>query len=110
MAKSPKGPGDRKSSSAKAGKRHGTVTYPAPLSSERRAAKEQGEQQFVAKATQTVVLEREVLEWDKALRGAVLRTKKVTVPTEHIWDANRGRVIVSPRFKEVDEPKKKGRK
>lgn len=100
MAKAPKG-STSNSTTAKAGKKHGQVTYPAPLSAEKRAAKEQGEQQFYAPRTQTVVLEKEVLEWDKALKGAVLRTKKVTVTTEHSWDKNRGRVIVSPKFKEA---------
>lgn len=90
------GPGDRKSQTAKAGKRHGQVTYPAQLSSERRAAKEQGEQQFRSDKPLTATITKTVIEWDKALRGAVLREKAVKVNTEHNWDASRGRVIVGP--------------
>lgn len=90
------GPGDRKSSTAKAGKRHGTITYPASISSERRAAKEQGEQQFVSPNQLSVTLEKPVIEWDKALRGAVIRTKKYTTSTNYIFDASRGRIVSSP--------------
>lgn len=95
------GPGDRKSSSAKAGKRHGTITYPAPISSERFAAKEQGEQQFVAKKQLTAQREVNVLVWDKALRGVVMRPRNVTVSADYAWDADRGRIVSSPKFKEA---------
>ena len=92
--------GNRAASVAKAGKRSGHQEYPAAISSERRAAKEQGEQQFVAKEQMTVTIEVPVLMWDKALNGAVLRTKKVTSTAEYVFDATRGRVVYSPSFKE----------
>lgn len=99
MAKAPKGSSSN-STTAKSGKKHGQVTYPAPLSAERRAAKEQGEQQFYSPRTQTFTREVTKIEYDQALKGFVYRTKKVTDTTEHSWDASRGRVIVSPKFKE----------
>lgn len=92
--------GNREAKVAKAGKRSGHQVYPAPISSERRAAKEQGEQQFVAKEQLTVTREYEKIEYDKALGAFVYRIKKVTTPAEYVFDVNRGRVVYSPSFKE----------
>lgn len=107
MGKGNSGSGDRKSQTAKAGKRSGQPIWPAPLSSERRAAKEQGEQQFISQKQLTV--ERDGLGWgpdgsvivyDKALKAFVYRNKKVTLSTDYVYDATRGRVVYSPSFKE----------
>lgn len=95
-----KGPGDRKSQVAKAGKRSGQPVYPAAISNERRAAKEQGEQQFVATHQLTVEREATIIVHDKALKGFVERTKKITLAADYAWDSSRGRVISSPKFKE----------
>lgn len=103
MGKKSSGSSDRKSQTAKAGKRHGHVDYPAMASTERLAAKEQGEQQFVAKQTLTVEREGTVIVYDKALKAFVYRTKKVTMPTEHFYDDTRGRVVYSPKFKEKQD-------
>lgn len=100
MGKKSSGSEVRSSSSAKAGKRHGTITYPAPLSSERRAAKEAGEQQFRAQSTLTVEREATIIVYDKAAKLFAYRTKKTTVPTEHNWDPTRKRVITSPKPKD----------
>lgn len=100
MGKGPQSSGNREAKVAKAGKRSGHTVYPAPISPERRAAKEQGEQQFVAKEQLTVTREIEVLVWDKALGGAVFRTKKITKEADYVFDASRGRVVYSPSFKE----------
>lgn len=101
MGKKSSGSSDRKSQTAKAGKRHGHVTYPPTMASaERQAAREQGEQQFVATRQLTVEREATIIVYDKALKGFVYRTKKITLPTESVFDANRGRLVNSPRFKE----------
>lgn len=100
MGKKASGSSNREAKVAKAGKRSGNTVWPAPISSERRAAKEQGEQQFVAKDQLTVTREVPVLMWDKALGGAVIRTKKVTSSAEYVFDPTRGRVVYSPSFKE----------
>lgn len=94
------GSSNREAKVAKAGKRSGQTVWPAPASSERLAAKEQGEAQFVANKQLTVEREVEVLVWDKALQGAVIRTKKITATAEYVYDADRGRVVYSPSFKE----------
>lgn len=99
MGKKAAGNGGR-SGPSKAGKRHGAINYPATLSPERQRAKDMGEQQFVSPKQLTVSYEKPVLEWDKALKGAVIRTKMVTVSTEHVLDEKRGRVVYSPSFKE----------
>ena len=96
-----KGPGDRKSQVAKAGKRSGQAVYPAPISAERLRAKEAGEQQFQSPRQLTVERENTVIVHDKALKGFVERTKKVTINADYAWDVSRGRVISSPRFKEA---------
>lgn len=92
--------GNREAKVAKAGKRSGNQVYPAPISSERRAAKEQGEQQFIAKEQLTVARDVELIVYDKALGGFVYRTKKVIKEADYVFDANRGRVVYSPSFKE----------
>lgn len=100
MGKKSSGSSDRKSASSKAGKRHGHVDYPALASPEKLAAQEQGEQQFVAQQALSVEREGTVIVYDKALKSFVYRTKKVTIPTEFIYDATRGRVVYSPSYKE----------
>ena len=92
--------GDRKAQVAKAGKRSGNQTYPAPISSERRAAKEQGEQQFSSRQQLTVQREVPWIFYDKALGGFFQGTKKLTANVEHVFDPSRGRVVYSPSFKE----------
>lgn len=100
MGKKSSGSSDRKSQTAKAGKRHGHVDYPAMATVEKLAARELGEQQFVAQQSLSVEREGTVIVYDKVLKAFVYRTKKVTVPTEHIYDASRGRVVYNPKFKE----------
>jgi len=104
MGKAAKGSNAKDSKlKAKAGKRSGQTVYPEPISVERRAAKDQGEQQFIAKQQLTAVVSVPVLKelvWDKALRGAVIRPKTVTVPTDYTMDASRGRIVSSPKFTE----------
>lgn len=100
MGKGPQSSGNREAKVAKAGKRSGSQVYPAPISSERRAAKEQGEQQFVANQQLTVTREVEIIEYDKALQAFVYRTKKLIKSAEYVYDPTRGRVVYSPSFKE----------
>lgn len=100
MGKANSGSSNREAKVAKAGKRSGHQEYPAPISSERRAGKEQGEQQFVAKEQLTVTHEYEKIEYDRALGAFVYRTRKITTPAEFVFDASRGRVVYSPSFKE----------
>lgn len=102
MGKKSSGSSDRKSQTAKAGKRHGHIDYPAMASADKIAAQEQGEQQFVAKRQLTVEREATVIVYDKALKAFVYRTKKITIPTDSVLDTNRGRLVNSPRFKERD--------
>lgn len=102
MGKKSSGSSDRKSLTAKAGKRHGHVNYPAMASAEKLAAQEQGEQQFVAKRQLTVERESTSIVYDKALKAFVYRTKKITIPTDSVVDPSRGRLVNSPRFKERD--------
>lgn len=99
MGKKSGGSSDRSSKVAKAGKRHGHVNYPAMASAEKIAAQDQGEQQFVAQRALSVEREGTVIVWDKALKAFVYRTKKVTIPTEFVYDPSRGRVVYSPSFK-----------
>lgn len=101
MGKSKSGSGDRAAKVAKAGKRSGQTVYPAPISAERRAAKEQGERQFIAKSSLSVPRTKTVIVYDKALQGFVERSSTVHINTEHIWDTSRGRVITNPKFKEA---------
>lgn len=101
MAKSPKGPGDRKSSTAKAGKRSGAYIDPPAAKSDRRAAREQGEQQFTAKAQQYVTRSKTVIVFDKALRGYVYRDRPYQISADYTMDASRGRVVSSPKFQEA---------
>lgn len=89
-----------RSGPAKAGKRHGTINYPAMASTERQAAKDQGEQQFVAKQQLTAPIQVTKIEYDKALRAFVERTKTVTITTEFVQDDSRGRVVYNPSYKE----------
>ncbi len=100
MGKGNQGSSNRVASVAKAGKRSGQPTWPAPASSERIAAREQGEQQFVANKQLTVEREVTKIEYDKALKGFVERTRKITSSAEYLYDPNRGRVVYSPSFKE----------
>lgn len=101
MGKKSSGSSDRKSSTAKAGKRHGHVTYPPTMASaERQAAREQGEQQFTATRQLTVEREATIIVYDKALKAYVYRNKKITLPTDSVFDASRGRLVNSPRFRE----------
>lgn len=100
MPKGNSGSSNREAKVAKAGKRSGHQEYPASISSERRAGKDQGEQQFVAKEQLTVTHEVTKIEYDKALGAYVYRTKKVTTPAEYVFDVARGRVVYSPSFKE----------
>jgi hypothetical protein len=103
MGKKSSGSSDRKSQTAKAGKRHGHITYPPTMASaERQAARDQGEQQFLAKQQLTVEREATIIVWDKILKAFVYRTKKITLPTDSVLDVNRGRLVNSPRFKERD--------
>lgn len=105
MGKKSSGSSDRKSQSAKAGKRHGHITYPpARTSAERQAARDQGEQQFVAKNQLTVEREIPWIVYDKALKSFVSSTKKITLPADHVFDLKRGRLVNSPsRFKEANK-------
>jgi hypothetical protein len=100
MAKGNSGSSNREAKVAKAGKRSGNTVWPAPISSERRAGKDQGEQQFVAKEQITVQREIPWIVYDKALQAFVYSTKKITIPAEYVFDASRGRVVYSPSFKE----------
>jgi hypothetical protein len=103
MGKKSSGSSDRSSSIAKAGKRHGHINYPAMASAEKIAAQEQGEQQFISPKTLTVQQEITKIEYDKALKAFVSRTRTLTVPTEAVYDEARRRVVVSPRFKEKEK-------
>lgn len=103
MAKAKSGSSDRASKVAKAGKRHGHINYPAMASSEKLAARAQGEQQFVAQQQLTVEREATIIVYDKALKAYVYRTKKITLPTEYVLDPKRGRLVYSPRFKESNQ-------
>ena len=85
---------------AKAGKRSGQTTWPASASSERLAAKEQGEQQFISPNQLTVEREATIIVFDQKLGQFVYRTKKVILSTEHVYDPFRGRVVYSPSYKE----------
>lgn len=100
MGKAPKGSSSN-STTAKAGKKHGNITYPAPISPERRAGKDGGEQQFVAKETLTHRSEKTIIVFDKQLGQYVYNTKTINTPVEFAFDASRGRVISSPKFKEA---------
>ncbi len=100
MGKGNQGSANRAATVAKAGKRSGQAIWPAPASSERIAAREQGEQQFVAKKQLTVEREVTKIEYDKALKGFVERTRKITSSAEYLYDPNRGRVVYNPFFKE----------
>lgn len=100
-----RGSGDRQAKIAKAGKRSGNTDWPAPITAERKAAKEQGEKQFIA--NQQLTVQRDALGWgpDGSFivhdgRDMFYRTKKVTSTAEYVFDANRGRVVYSPSFKE----------
>lgn len=95
MAKS-----ERVAKISKAGKRSGNQVWPAPISSERRAAKEQGEAQFVAKEQLVVVDEVQVIAFDQKLGRFVYRDKKVHTTVEFKNDPARDRVVYSPSFKE----------
>lgn len=95
-----KGTSNRDAKIAKAGKRSGMTTWPAPATSERQAGKVQGEQQFVANRQLTVDRESTVIVYDQKTGQFVYRLKKVTLPAEYIYDASRGRVVYSPSFKE----------
>lgn len=103
--KSPTGNSSRIATVAKAGKRAGSTVWPASASAERLAAKEQGEQQFVSQRQLTVEREATIIVYDKALQAFVYRTKKITLPTEHVYDPTRGRVVYSPSFKEKETNK-----
>jgi hypothetical protein len=101
MSKKNSGSSDRSAGTAKSGKRHGHVTYPPTMASaERQAARAQGEQQFLSPRQLTAEREKTEIVFDKALKGFVYRTKKVTIPTDSVFDVNRGRLINSPRFNE----------
>lgn len=101
MGKKSSGSSDRASKVAKAGKRHGHVNYPPTMASpERQAARAQGEQQFVATRQLTVEREATIIVYDKALKAFVYRMKKITLPTDSVYDPKRGRLINSPRFSE----------
>lgn len=107
MGKKSSGSSNREAKVAKAGKRSGNTVWPAPITAERRAAKEQGEQQFIAQGQLTVQRDDlgwgpggAVIEYDKALGGFVYRNKKVTLSAEYVFDPTRGRVVYSPSFKE----------
>lgn len=100
MGKKSAGSSNREAKVAKAGKRSGSTSWPAPASAERLAAKEQGERQFVANKQLTVEREGTVIVFDQKLGQYVYRTKKITLPAEYIYDASRGRVVYSPSFKE----------
>lgn len=89
-----------RSGPAKAGKRHGNITYPSNASPERIRAKEQGESQFIARKQLTVPVEKTVIEYDKALKAFVYRTKTIHISTEFVLDPRRGRVVYSPSYKE----------
>lgn len=101
MGKKNGGSSDRKSQTAKSGKRHGHVTYPPVMAShETMAAREQGEQQFFAPRQLTVEREVTTIVHDKVLNGFVYRTKKITIPVDHVFDETRGHAVSSPKFSE----------
>lgn len=95
-----KGAGDRKSSVAKSGKRSGGYHEPPAPKPDNKLRRENGEQQFLAKEQLTVKKEIDVLMWDKSLKEPVFRTKVVTISADHIYDPNRGQLVVSPVCKE----------
>lgn len=97
--KSPTGNSNRVAKVAKAGKRSGNNTWPVPATPERLAAKEQGEQQFISQKQLTVEREATIIVYEKALQAFVYRMKKITLPTEHVYDPTRGRVVYSPSYK-----------
>lgn len=94
------GSSDRKAKVAKAGKRSGNAVWPASASPERIAAKELGEQQFIASKQLTVEREGTIIVFDQKTKAFVYKTKKVTLSTEHVFDKTRGRIVYSPSFKE----------
>lgn len=93
-------PGARKSLIAKAGKRRGQVNYPMMASNEKLASQEQGEQQFVSNKQLTVDREATIIVYDKVTKKFEYKTKKITLPTEYVYDKNRKRVVYSPSYKE----------
>lgn len=95
-----KGSSNREAKISKAGKRSGQTTWPAPASKERQAAKEEGEQQFVANKPLTVDREATIIVYEPKIGQFVYRLKKVTMPAEYVYDPTRGRVVYSPSFKE----------
>jgi len=100
MGKKSAGSSNREAKVAKAGKRSGSTVWPAPISAERLAAKEQGEKQFVSPNQLTVEREGTIIVFDQKLGKFVYRTKKVAISTEHVFDSKRGRVVYSPSYKE----------
>lgn len=91
---SKKGTNDRSAKVAKAGKRSGGFISPPPLNLDKLAAREAGEQQFIAPKQLTV--EKEVNKFDQNKMRFI--TRKVQVPVDFIFDATRGRAVMSPRF------------
>lgn len=100
MGKGNSGSSNREAKVAKAGKRSGHQVYPAPISSERRAAKEAGNQQFISKEPLTVEREATVIVFEPKIGQFVYRTKKITLPAEYVGDPSRGRVVFNPYYKE----------
>jgi hypothetical protein len=99
MPKKPTGSSVRIAQVAKAGKRSGSTVWPIPASPERLAAKEQGEQQFIANKQLTVEREATIIVFEPKISQFVYRTKKITLSTEYVYDPTRGRVVYSPSFK-----------
>lgn len=91
---------NRKASISKAGKRSGSPVWPAAITPERQAAKELGEQQFIANKQLTTEREKTIIVFEPKLGQFVYRIKKITVSAEYIYDPTRGRVVYIPSFKE----------
>lgn len=102
MGKGKGGSSDRAAKVAKAGKRSGNTVYPAPISSERRAGKEQGEQQFVSNKPLSVEREGTVIVFNQKTGRYEYKTRTVTVSAEYVFDPTRGRIVYTPSFKEKE--------
>lgn len=97
---------DRENRLAKAGKKSGGFTMPPAPIPDRQLARDNGEQQFTAK--QHLTVEREVtgIVYDKTLKLFVNRTRTITVAVDHLFDPTRGRLVLSPIFREKKEKAK----
>lgn len=87
---------NREAKIAKAGKRSGGWNEPPAPKAENRAAREAGEQQFIAK--QQLFIERPKIVFDKNKMRFI--EKLVQIPVDQIFDPARGRLVRSPIFKD----------